>query len=229
MLNVSSVSRAQQRIARRIADKNALISAEKILRETQNKYGRTNSATYLELKSAAHNDNPLYSDISKKLRLKAQEYRENLMYQIYRSIAYVQKKPETEALLGDCGECAQAIQKEFYVKQGTPTVNVVMEVFDKNLEGKAPKRNHAFNLSNINSGVQIENPRTWGSGAVVTDLWSGIVKKRDEALEYFKTLFNINPETDDLAFKAMPDTDASLQKAVLRHLNIEDKKMDYLT
>ncbi len=229
MLSVTSVSKVEQRIARRIRDNNALISAEKILREAQNKYGRTNSATYLELKAAKHKGNPLYADVSEKLRRKAGEYRENLMYQIYRSIAYVQKKPETEALLGDCGECAQAIQKEFYVRQGTPTVNVVMEVFDKNLVGQVPKRNHAFNLSNINPGVQIENPRTWGSGAVITDLWSGIVKKRDDAIDYLKTLFNVNPETDDLVFKAMPDSDISLQKAVLRHLNIDDKKMDYLT
>lgn len=200
--------------------KEGLQRAESLLRSAQNKYGRTNSSTYLQMKIAAHKDNPFFEDVSKRLLIKTKQYRDELTNQPERNVALVLAgKTTPQALLGDCGECAQAIQNEFFVQYGKPSINIVMNI--KKANGSFS--NHAFNLSNIQKGIDPTKPETWGKQAIVVDMWSGIAKKNDEAIAYLKKLFNVGPY-DKVTFDVMPDSERSLQHAALKHLGILAKK-----
>ena len=126
------------------------------------------------MKVAQHKNNPKNTDINGKLLENAERYSEAIMYKPYLSVARnPQGRSCVETLVGDCGECAQAIQHEFLSRHQQPTVNIVMNIKKSN----GGFSNHAFNLSNIKKGANPKDPKTWGKEAIITDLWAGIAKK----------------------------------------------------
>lgn len=173
-----------------------IIQAEKVLREAQNIYGRTHSATYLTLKSLQHQDQNKYASVISRMRPKVEQYAEDIFFRNYATAAY----KEGRNLPGDCGECAKAIQKRF-LKEGTPAINVVMEITQK---GENLKSNHMFTLSNISPDADIAKPRTWGKDSVITDLWGGFAKKTQDALGYLQNLFKVNPDVQKVEYKLAP-------------------------
>ena len=220
MISQVSFGRTPATIQCRKETKEGLKKAETLLRKSQNKYGRPNSATYIQMKVNAHKDNPQYKEISTKLLANAEEYSEAIMYKPYSSVARVTKGREAQKpLYGDCGECAQAIQNEYLFQHNQPTVNVVMNIRKSN----GGFSNHAFNLSNIKKGINPKDPKTWGKEAIVTDLWAGIAMKSSDAIKYYQEIFGANPQTDKITFQLMPDSDYSLQQACLKHFDLLPK------
>ncbi len=176
-----------------------LVQAEKVLREAQNIYGRTHSATYLTLKSFQHKGQDKYASVISRMQPKIEQYAEDIFFRNYATAAY----NEGRNLSGDCGECAKAVQKRF-LKEAAPAINVVMEITEKD---KASKSNHMFTLSNISPDADISKPTTWGKDSVITDLWGGFAKKTQDALEYLQNLFKFNPEVQKIDYKLAPRDD----------------------
>lgn len=214
-----SFGRSPKTIERREQTKSGLLMAESVLREARNKYGKPNSASYIEMKTLQHKNDPKYTDILNKLNDNAEEYSESLKYKPYLNINFTIHSGKKDGMkyVGDCGECAQVIQNEFVIKHGKPTVNVVLNANKENGEFC----NHAFNLSNMQEGAKIDDPKTWGEQAIITDLWSGIAKKAQDAITYFNQIFMINPKTDEITYEAMPDSENSLQEYCLKHFNMK--------
>ena len=205
-------------IERRKKSKDGLQLAERVLRDTQNYYGRPKSSTYLVSKIIYHKNNPKYKDVAQKVYNKALEYEEIIYHSGIKTVDRVLlSQPKEPFYYGNCGHCAKAIQHELWFKYKVPSVNVVMEAKTSN----SKFCNHAFNVSNIQKGMDITKPHTWGKETVVTDLWSGIALKSDDAINHFYRLFNINPFEDNVTFKTMPDFSNSLQRLFLKENNIE--------
>lgn len=221
MISVVSFGKSQATIQRRIETKNGLYNAEEVLRKSQNKYGRPNSSTYIQLKVNSHKDNPKYQEVSKKLRENAERYSEDILYRPYLLVGHSTKgRVKGQILVGNCGECAQAIQNEFFLQKKQLTVNVVMNVRKEN----GGFYNHAFNLSNIKKGVKANDPKSWGKESIVTDLWSGIAMKSSDAIKYYEDLFSVNPDTDIITFEPMPDSDFSIQNTALKYFEMLPKR-----
>lgn len=219
MINsVSFGKRSVQTIERRQQTKEGLQLAEQVLRDAQNCYGRPKSSSYLITKIYHHKNNPKYNDISAKLHNKAEEYRQVIDYYPNKTVVlHPISSGKVKDIYGDCGECAKAIQQELIFKHNVPSVNVVMEA--KTANGRFC--NHAFNISNIQKGMDITKPHTWGKETVVTDLWCGIALKSDDAINYYHKFFNLNPFEDNITFKTMPDFEGSLQRTFLKMNDIE--------
>ena len=219
MINsVSFGKRSVQTIERRQRTKDGLQLAEQVLRDTQNYYGRPNSSSYLRTKAYNHKNNPEYQNISERIRAKAEEHDYIIDYTDVKKIDTCPTTVEKSGkMYGNCDHCAKAVQLEFLIKHKVPTVNVVMEV----KKGNNFFCNHAFNVSNIQRGMDITKPHTWGKETVITDLWSGVALKSDDAINYFYRLFNVNPFEDSVTFKTMPDFEGSLQRQILKMNDIQ--------
>lgn len=225
MINsVSFGKRSIQTIECRQRAKEGLQLAEQVLRDTQNRFGRPRSSTYLRTKVSHHKNNPKYEQINNKLYNKSLSYDTVISFYDVKTVdrASLTDKKE-DVYYGDCGHCTKAVQHEFWFKHHKPSVNVVMNV-DRNNKFYC---NHAFNISNIQKGMDITKPHTWGKETVVTDLWSGIALKSDDAINYFYKLFNVNPFEDSITFKTMPDFEGSLQKSFLKMNDIEYQGISY--
>ena len=219
MINqVSFGKRCEAVIQRRQVAKNGLQLAEQVLRDTQNYYGRPNSSSYLRTKVYNHKDNPKYQNISERIRAKAEEHDYIIDYTDVKKVdTCLTTTEKTGKMYGNCDHCAKAVQHEFLFKHNVPSVNVIMEV----KRGKDFFCNHAFNVSNIQKGMDITKPHTWGKETVITDLWSGIALKSDDAINHFYRLFNVNPFEDTVIFKTLPAPEGSLQRQILKMNDIQ--------
>lgn len=225
MINsISFGKKSTHTIERRQKTKEGLHLAEQVLRDAQNYYGRPMSSTYLVSKIVQHKDNPKYEDIAQKIYKKALEHEEIISHSGIKTIDRIFINSENEPIFyGNCGHCAKAIQHELWFKHQVPSINVQMDVKKAN----GGFCNHAFNVSNIQKGMDITKPHTWGKETVVTDLWSGIALKSDDAINHFYKIFNVNPFVDSISFKTMPDFAGSLQRSFLQQNNIEYQGYSY--
>ena len=212
-------------IERRKKTKEGLQLAEQVLRDAQNYYGRPISSTYLVSKIYQNKDNYKFNEIAQKLYKKALEQEEIISHSGIKTIDRIPINQKDENIFyGNCGHCAKAIQQEFWNKYKVPSINVIIQV--KN-NGNGHFCHHAFNVSNIQEGMDITKPHSWGKETIVTDLWSGIALKSDDAINHFYKIFNINPFQDSIIFKTMPDFADSLQRYFLKENNIEYQGYSY--
>lgn len=208
-------------LQKRYEAKNSLITAEKVLRETQNKYGRPKSYTYLMHKVFNHRDDLLYAEACYYAKNKALKHKRHMQLFPLSKVNH-SLFPNKVQSYGDCAECAKLIQKELWHKYNRPSVNVVMDV-KRYPKGKF---NHVFNLSNIKPNMDLSDVRSWDKDVIITDLWSGIALKKEDAFEHYHRTFNINPFIDIISFDAMVDWDNSLQYKFLEQYNIPKNKLN---
>lgn len=219
MINsISFGKRNIQTIERRKKTKDGLQLAEQVLRDTQNRFGRPHSSTYLFTKFLQHQNDPKYNEINDKLYKKARKYSDVLDDTDIKTVDKVLPlHPKESVYYGNCGHCAKAVQNEFWFKHHKHSINVVMNVQKAN----GSFCNHVFNISNIQKGMDITKPHTWGKETVVTDLWSGIALKSDEAINHIHKIFNVNPFIDKVTYNTMLDFEGSLQKTFLTMNDID--------
>lgn len=203
-------------LQKRYEAKNALICAEKVLRDTQNKFGRPKSYMYLMHKVFNHKDDLLFCEACYNAKNNAEKYKKHMVLFPFSKVNHSYYFPNKIQSYGDCAECAKVVQKEFWHNHRIPSVNVVMDV-KRYPKGKF---NHVFNLSNIKPDMDLTDVRSWDKDVVITDLWSGIALKKEDAFEHYHRWFNINPFIDKISFDAMVDWDNSLQYRFLDQYNI---------
>ena len=100
-----------QTIERRPRTKDGLQLAEQVLRDTQNRFGRPHSSTYLFTKFLQHENNPKYKDINEKLYKKGCEYDSVIDHTGVKTVDRVTlAMPKETVYYGNCGHCAKAVQ-----------------------------------------------------------------------------------------------------------------------
>lgn len=210
-------------LQKRYEAKNSLILAEKVLRDTQNKFGRPKSYIYLMQKTVPHKDDLLFCEVCYYAQQKAKKHKTHMSVFPFSKIHYA-LFPNKVQSYGDSVECAKVVQKEFWHKHRVPSVNVVMDV-KRYPKGKF---NHVFNLSNIKPNMDLTDVRSWDKDVVITDLWSGIALKKEDAFEHYHRWFNINPFIDRISFDAMPTGENTLQDKFLYEFNIPKNQLHEL-
>ena len=208
-------------LQKRYEAKNALISAEKVLRDTQNKFGRPKSYMYLMHKVVNHKDDLLFCEACYNAKVKAEEHKKHMALFPLSKINYSYRFPNKIQSYGDSAECSKVVQKEFWHKHKIPSVNVVMDV-KRYPKGKF---NHVFNVSNIKEGMDLSDIKTWDKDVIITDLDRGIALKKEDAFEHYHRTFNINPFIDKISFDAMPCVENTLQEKFLMKYNIPKNKL----
>ncbi len=221
---ISFAGRSQATIERREQARKELITAEKMLRFVQEKYGKPKSSSWLQLKRMQNKDNPKFADLSGRLASKADGYDFAITYRPYEHVNNnVSGEKPAKDLVGNCDHCAKTVQLEYLFEHKKPTANIVVNVEKADGKGFC---NHVFNVSNLEKGADLKDPKTWGKGAIVTDLWAGIAKPADAALSYYNQLFDIDPAKDKVTFDAF-EPEENVQKMCLKELGMYEEKPRY--
>ena len=92
---------------------------------------------------------------------------------------------------GNCGEQARIVSKKLS-DNGVTNKVILMTLRDN--KTNFPRDGHTFCVIDTASDMKVKEPKTWGSDAVVVDLWSNTVAKASEALEYFCSIMKPNKE-----------------------------------
>ncbi|MBQ8848558.1 MAG: hypothetical protein IJ003_06395 [Candidatus Gastranaerophilales bacterium] len=198
--------------------------ALKVLREAQGRYGKVDSSTYLDLKALQHKADIKYTNVCSRMKehskeLSARINPEDEYYGYSKAdeqlIAYYKSRKDNGQLIGNCGECAEAVQALFYKENQTPAVNICMNMYDN--DGKY-QGNHVFTITNFPKGILAETPDTWGDETIITDLWSSISMKKRDAFRYYEKIFNTN--INKASFDIMPASSNPIQNHWVEQMEI---------
>lgn len=109
----------------------------------------------------------------------------------------VQKDP-----YANCQECADIIQDNLYRNKRINATNISMHIHNEEISPRRPETScHVFTVLGMKKGAEPDDPKTWGSSAVVIDGWKNFVMKADDAINYFRHIFNVNDKYEDVFFK----------------------------
>ncbi len=86
--------------------------------------------------------------------------------------------------VANCGEQAVLVSRKLD-KEGIINKIVQMDICRSGKGYHYVTGGHTFCLVGASQDMDIKEPKTWGDEAVVVDMWSGIVKKASEALNFF--------------------------------------------
>ncbi|MBR2387050.1 hypothetical protein IKA92_07135 [bacterium] len=96
---------------------------------------------------------------------------------------YLQEK------LKSVGYDAKRISLTIARRQGAPVGRYKREMFD-----------HVFVLVNDKKDADWQQPKTWGSKAIILDPWTGVADYKDEAITKIKNYLKVDPENEYLLF-----------------------------
>lgn len=200
--------------------KNILIG-ERFLKLFNSSYPRLHSNSALEFKILKIKDNPRYQKILPKIVEIADKYFNKelssiriKMYKHYftnlNSFETLSLKINTLKKLiqkyncADCGERAEILQYNL-LSNGIKAHKITMEVKNKSLLKRFNNdmNNHSFVVIGMKDGAILTNPKTWGNKAVIVDAWSKICLPAKDALQYFETLLNFNPNQNIIKYKTI--------------------------
>ncbi len=99
---------------------------------------------------------------------------------------------------GNCGEQARIVSKKL-TDNGIANKVILMTLRDN--KSNFPRDGHTFCVIDTASDMKVREPKTWGSDAVIVDLWSNTVAKASEALDYFYSIMKPNKEQQHVSFE----------------------------
>lgn len=167
------------------------ILGEKALKEFKKEFPYLESSTFITTKIEPHNKDPKYKYIPQILKVKTL----NLLPEIYNpKFMQLINKPQgsfdtfTESLASvlketkkaNCDSQAILIFKKLQ-DMGLNPQNFAMFVYRE--DGRTQK--HYSTVFNLKKGAQLNDPKTWGSKAMIVDAWQNIVMKAPDALNLF--------------------------------------------
>lgn len=97
----------------------------------------------------------------------------------------------------NCGEQAVLVSKALE-DRGVANEIISMNIYKNNsayvVDG------HSFCVIGLDDNADIAKPDTWGSEAVIVDLWSNTVDKASKAIKYFSRIFQISKKENNIKF-----------------------------
>ncbi|MEI8377643.1 MAG: hypothetical protein WCF95_03805 [bacterium] len=164
--------------------------AENVLKTFKKEFPYLKSNTFIESKIRPHKENPNCREIVTSLQQKAMAIKSD----IYDKAFYDLGKNEYDSLnhfglaLGELtkskgkANCAENAILGYKILDELGMKPRIFEI--KILRDCETTANHFSTVFNLKKGAQINDPKTWGSKAIVVDTWSGIVMKADEAIRF---------------------------------------------
>lgn len=194
-----------------IMAKNADIydSAQKTLAEFHQEFGKVKSATYVceEIKQAKRQNAP--NHIIDELNQKRQNYSANVKKM--RKTVFQTKYNNFDDYINslknylhengtflNCNECAD-LTLDNLRKKGINAHNVM--IYSTNQEGNRTSfLEHVFTIAGLQENCDITDPTTWGSKAIICDVWADKCLPAKDCIEFYKDFFAVNPLTHNLKF-----------------------------
>lgn len=109
--------------------------------------------------------------------------------------------------VANCNEMALIVQSKL-LERGLKADCILAKVVTN--DGKPidkPTRNHVFVVMDLAKKAVINEPKTWGSKAVIVDPWAGEFRPAYEMLEEYKKTLDVK-ESELLVFKVFKHTDS---------------------
>ncbi|MFA6988810.1 MAG: hypothetical protein WC197_01965 [Candidatus Gastranaerophilaceae bacterium] len=181
---------------------------EEVLQEFRRKFGYLKSSSFIIGKVNSHEGNSMYpcclleslktkSDIIRS-EIYDKDLMQNLLQKTHKSI-----KDFIVAL-------EQSLKRKGKANCWEDSVIINQALLDKGLESKnfqmvayldnGHNINHFSTVFNLKKGAKINDPKTWGSKAIVVDAWEGIVMQASDAINFLQSILAGKQKVTELKF-----------------------------